>query len=146
MGDDDLLWGGLQTIESFAELAPWLFDHHVIAQLANHNNFSVRSTAASICLDMTQFAPELVPVDILFKLAAYDEDWYVMTPATESLVTIAKSRPAVLRAIFTRLSSQDAGVREHAARAIADIAREKPRILEQEELKQELARLEKMRD
>lgn len=109
-------------------------------------DFSIRSTAASICMDFAQFAADRVPMDILLKLARHDEDWYVMAPAFAALKSMARQRPAVLHVFFRRLHSSDSDVREYAANALADIADEEPEILDPEELKQELSRLKKIGD
>jgi len=144
--DEDLRWGAIITIESFAQLAPWLIDRKLLTRMANHPDFSTRSSAASICFDLAYFAPDRVPVDVLLKLSMHDEDWYVMTPATAALKAMARWRPAVLRVFFSRLRSADPDAREHAAQALADIAREEPELLEREELAHELSRLEQMGD
>jgi len=67
--DEDLLWQALPTIESVAELAPSLVSRHQLGRLASHRNFSVRSTAAAICHDWALNFPQLVPIDMLLKLA-----------------------------------------------------------------------------
>jgi hypothetical protein len=75
--NDNRHWAAIITIESVAQLAPWLFDRALLSRMANHPNFSIRSSAASICMDFAQFAPDRVPVDILLRLATPYEDWYV---------------------------------------------------------------------
>ena len=64
--------------------------------MAAHQNFSVRSSAASICMDLGHSAPALVPLDILLKLVVYDEDWYVEAPAAAALKAMARSFPDIL--------------------------------------------------
>jgi hypothetical protein len=144
--DNDLLWGALLTIESFAQLAPWLFDHELLCQLGSHPDFSVRSMAASICLEFAQFAPDKVPIDLLLKLARFDEDWYVEAPATAALKSLSASRPAVQLVFLKWLHSDDPLEREHAASAIASIARKEPEILDPQELSQEAIRLQQIGD
>lgn len=144
--DDDLRWGALLTIESFAQLAPWLYDRELLFCLGHHPDFSVRSSAASICMDLVNSAPHKVPIDLLLKLARFDEDWYVMAPATAALKALCASRPAIQRVFFNWLHSDDPAEREHAASAIADIAHEEPEILEPGELTQEATRLKEIGD
>ena len=103
--DEDMRWGALQTIECFAELAPWVVDHKLLSRMANHTDFSIRSTAASICMNFAQFAPDRVPMDILLKLARHDEDWYVMAPAFAALKSMARQRPAALHVFFMSLGT-----------------------------------------
>lgn len=144
--DNDLRWGAIQTIESLAELAPWLFDHALLARMANSPIFEIRGLAASICMDFAQFAPDRVPLDIAFRLSRHDEDWYVMAPATAALKAMAKPCPAVLSFFYRRLHDQIPEAREHAAEALADIAEKEPEILDPEDLQRELAYLLRIGD
>jgi hypothetical protein len=81
-------------------------------------------------MNLAQFAPNLVPVELLIKLSVHSEDWYVETPANAALKAMARSMPAVLHTFFTRLHSQDAEKRVHAAHALRDIAKREPEILD----------------
>lgn len=144
--DEDLRWGAIIAIESFAQLAPWLFNHELLSRMANHQDFSIRSSAASICFDLAHFAPDRVPIDVLLKLSTHDEDWYVTTPATAALKAMTRWRPAVLRVFFSRLHSPDPDAREYVAQALADIARTEPEILEPEDLIRAFTNLEQMGD
>lgn len=144
--DMDLRSRATMVIESFAQLAPWLIDRKLLFLMAKHRDFSIRSSAAVICFELAQFAPERVPVDILVRLAMYNEDWYVRSPATAALKAMARSRPAVIRVFFSGLNNSDADSREHASRTIADIAEIDPEILEREELERKLSMLEEMHD
>jgi hypothetical protein len=72
-------------------------------------------------MNLVQFAPDRVPVDLLIKLSDYTEDWYVETPANAAM---ARSMPAVLRIFvlaFLRPRSRDPEERAHAARSLAEI-------------------------
>ncbi|HUA21819.1 MAG TPA: toll/interleukin-1 receptor domain-containing protein [Bryobacteraceae bacterium] len=144
--EDPRLWGALHTIECCVRLAPWLITHKMISRMANHENFSVRSSAASICMDLAHSAPDRVPFDVVAKLSSYDEDWYVETPASSAIKAMARSFPAVLRLFFERLGSTSPEEREHAVDAICDIASEEPEILSVEELDRVLARLRSIGD
>jgi len=144
--DEDIRWGAIQTIESFAELAPWFIDRGLLARMAKHPDFTIRSSAACICMSLAQFAPDRIPMDLLFKLSSPKEDWYVMAPATAALKTMARKRPSILQYFFMQLQSPDADVREHAAHSLADIAQREPEILDPKKLEQELARLEQAND
>ncbi len=128
--NEDLLWSALHTIECYAELAPSQFDHAILSRMASHQNFSVRSAAAAICMRWAQFAPDRIPVDLLLALSVYDEDWYVEAPANAALKSMARSVREILGVFFVRLRSQAADERAHAARAILEIAQEEPEILD----------------
>jgi hypothetical protein len=142
--DQDLLWEALQTIESCVSLAPQLGNHSTLQKMASHRYFSVRSSAASICMDLANFAPDRVPVDILIRLSVFDEDWYVQAPANAALKTLARSMPGVLRVLFSRLGSDNKDECAHSAAALRDIARTEPDLLDGEELEEHLARIQKM--
>jgi nucleoside phosphorylase len=144
--DEEIIWKALPTIEACADLAPQLVDHAVLSRMAHNPNFSVRSTAASICMDLAQYAPERVPVDLLINLSVYSEDWYVEAPANAALKAIARAMPAVLQIFFSRLSSGDAGARLHAAQTLVEIADKEPEILDPDDLRIGLARLKTLGD
>jgi nucleoside phosphorylase len=139
--DDERFWGASHTIECCARLEPGLATRRVLSRMAGHHSFSVRSTAASICMDLAHSAPDLVPVDILLGLSVYDEDWYVEVPANAALKAMVARFPAVLDVFFARLGSAAAGAREHAAAQILDLARNEPELLDPERLVKEAARL-----
>lgn len=144
--DDDMLWSAMMVIEASAQLCPNLINHEILARMATHRNFIVRSTAATICMEFAQFAPDRVPFDILLDLSKYDEDWYVQSPANAALKSIASSQPAVLYTYYQRLASNDPDERAHAAKALLDIARKEPEILNFSELKQAHTRLVQLGD
>lgn len=144
--DDPRLWGALHIIECCVGLAPWLITHRMISRMAGHENFSVRSSAASICMELAHSASDRVPFDIVAKLSSYDEDWYVETPANSAIKAMAKSFPAVLRLFFQRLHSTAREEREHALDSICDVASKEPEILSVEELKDGLLHLRSIGD
>ncbi len=137
----DIFWSAMATIESCVSLAPRLVDYSVLRKMASHKDFSVRSTAASICMDLANFAPDQVPVDILLKLSVFNEDWYVQAPANAALKTLVRSMPGVLRIFFSRLVSDDPEECAHSAAALRDIASEEPELLDRAELAQHLTRV-----
>jgi hypothetical protein len=139
--DQKLIWRALPTIESCVSLAPWLINYEVLRTMGTHKNISVRSSAASICMDLANFAPDRVPIDILIKLSVYDEDWYVQAPANAALKTLVGSMPGVLRIFYTRIDSSDTDESAHAAAALRDIAATEPELLELAELKRYLKRV-----
>jgi len=144
--NDEECWPILMTLESCIQLAPWLASHELLYRMAKHSDFTVRSSAASVCMDLAQFAPDRVPFDILLRLSMHNEDWYVQAPATAALKSMARSQPAVLEVFLMRLRSADQQARAHAASALADIAEHEPEILKAEYLMSELAQLEKLAD
>ena len=146
LNEGNLRWGAIQTIESIATLAPWMFDHSILARMANHSDFTIRSLAASICMDFAQFAPERVPLDVAFRLSRYDEDWYVMAPALAALKALVRPMPGILGFFYQGLHDNDSQAREHAANAIYDIARHEPDLLDPVDLKSEISYLQQKGD
>jgi hypothetical protein len=144
--NDAMFWPALSTIEMCSDLAPDLLNRSALFQMANHMNFSVRSSAASICMNWAQFAPDRVHVDILLKLSVYDEDWYVQAPANAALRSMASAVPGVLSIFYSRLSSSDIQERAHAAACIADIAEKEPGLLDRDDLEEALAWLTSQSD
>jgi nucleoside phosphorylase len=143
---EEVFWKALGTIEACCEFAPWLLNRQAIFRMAAHENFSVRSSAAFICMNLAQYAPGVVPLDILERLAVHDEDWYVQAPANAALKAMVRSIPATLHIFYSRLHSSDLEEREHAASALADIAKKEPELLDAEQLRSEIARLGKLGD
>jgi hypothetical protein len=144
--DSDLLWSALQTIECCAKLAPSLLDYERLSRMAYHENFSVRSTIASICMELADFAPDRVPLNLLLKLSVFDEDGYVEAPANAALKAMVRSVPAVLQIFYRRLHAATGEERAHAAGAIRDIAMREAYLLSSNRLKQELQQLQELGD
>ena len=57
---------------------------------------------------------------------------------------MVRAVPATLHIFFSRLRSSDAEELEHAASALADIASKEPELLDAEQLRLEIGRLEKL--
>lgn len=144
--NEDLAWGARMTMETLVDLAPELFDRRLLAPMSQSSDFSIRASAASICLILAQFAPDRVPLDVAMKLARYDEDWYVTEPATAALKSICKARRNVLHFFFKNLQDADAQGRAHAARAIRGIAAKEPGILEPDHLQRAIGELRRIGD
>jgi len=144
--DDNRFWGAMHTLESCVRVAPWLISRRQHSQLATHGNFSVRASAASICMDLAHSAPALVPLDILLKLGVYDEDWYVEAPAAAALKAMARSFPEVLNVFFMQLRSTVAEERARAAYHIQNVSEQEPNLLDAERLSQEIRRLRRLKD
>ena len=142
----DLLWQALLTIESVAKLAPSLVGRHQLGRLVSHRDRSVRSTAASICHDWALDFPQLVPIDMLLKLAVPDEDWYVEAPAVAALKTLVRAIPPVLQVFLSSLRSANPDERIHAAQALAEIAEQEPELLDADELKKQFEGLKRAGD
>jgi hypothetical protein len=97
-------------------------------------------------MNLSQFAPDRVPIDILIKLSVYDEDWYVQAPANAALKAMVEPMPNVLHIFVARLRSAEREERVHAARTLADIATKEPHLFKADMLRAELAILERLGD
>jgi len=144
--EDNRFWGAMHTLECCVRMAPWLINRRQLGQLAAHENFSVRATAASICMDLAHSAPALVPLDILLKLAVYDEDWYVEAPAAAALKAMVRSFPEVLNVFFVQLRSTVAEERARAAYHIQTVSEHEPTLLDGERLGKEIQLLKRLKD
>jgi nucleoside phosphorylase len=144
--ESDLFWGATQTLECCVRIAPWLITREQLSRMAQHSNYSVRASAASICMDMAHSSSALVPLDIVMKLSVHDEDWYVQAPANAALKAMARFFPGVLAIFFERLHSRSADERAHAAHQIESISKQDAELLDREELEAELARLRELND
>lgn len=144
--EDNRFWGAMHTLECCLRIAPQLINRRQLNVLATHQNFSVRAVAASICMDMAHSAPALVPLDIVLKLAAYDEDWYVEAPAAAALKAMARTFPEVLNVFFAQLRSTTAEERARAAHHIQDVAEQEPFLVDSERVDTEIQRLERLKD
>jgi hypothetical protein len=144
--DDNLAWGARMTMETLVDLDPDLFDRALLVSMSESSDFSVRASAASICLILAQFAPDRVPLDVAIKLARHDEDWYVTEPATAALKSICKPRRNVLHFFFANLQGPEPQARAHAARALRGIAAKEPEILDAERLLRALRDLRRIGD
>jgi hypothetical protein len=142
--EDESLWPALHVIEMCADLAPSLMNRTKLTRMARHANYTVRSSAASICMDWANFAPSLVPIDLLLKLSVHDEDWYVQAPANAALKTLVRSIPGVLQIFYSRLRGADEEARAHSAACLLGIAETEPELLDRDDLvsaRSELARI-----
>jgi len=114
--------------------------------MGTHNNFSVRSSAASICMHFANTFPDRAPVDLLIKLSVANEDWYVQAPANAALKALAQSTPGVLKIYYERLENENADERALAAYSIHSIASVEPELLDAGALKSALKRLSRKID
>ena len=145
-GEQETVMHALAIVEMCAAAAPYLIARSDIFELAAHKDFSVRSSAASMCMELARVAPDRVPIDVLLRLSRYNEDWYVQAPANAALKALAHRIPAVLHIFLNRLGSEDRDEREHAASQLLSISNEEPEILDPESLERALSDLKKRSD
>ena len=114
-------------LEAVADIDPNLIEIDLIEELANDDDFSVRSSASMILYLLSISVPGVVPVDLVARLAQPEtEDWYVYTPAVSALQELALSRQEAMERIELLARSSDADTRERASSALLDIAGVKP--------------------
>jgi len=134
------------VIECFSSLAPWLFDRPLLFRLGRHPDFGVRSSIAMICYNYAQWAPTLVPVDLVLKLAHHEEDYYVDMPAKAALKYLCRDKTIILREFYNRLNEEDPWAREHAAEFIYEISIKEPEILDGKILTEQINSLDQQTD
>ena len=124
--DNDVCWSVAAVIEFLVQWGPTLVPDDLLLRMSNHRTFSVRSSAAVAYYWLTMSSPERVPAEVVGRLASFDEDWYVMTPATSALVRLARTRPVAIDLLSRQLQSADADTRHHAATALRRVGRQWP--------------------
>lgn len=144
--DDDRFWGASHTLESCVQIAPQLIKRDQLSRMAKHENFTVRASAASICMDLAHSAPALVPLDILLRLSVHNEDWYVEAPANAALKAMVRSFPEVVNVFYSRLRSSIPEERGHAASHIDSLAEQEPELLDAKRLAAEIGGLKRLGD
>jgi nucleoside phosphorylase len=144
--NEDIKWAAIQTVECVLALSPDLLRRGFLIYLASSQDFSLRASAASICMELANSEPTRVPLDVLIPLSRYDEDWYVQAPANAALKAMMGTMPYIYRIFRSRLRSKNSDEREHAASALADIGRTEPEILDAEEIRGEINRLNVIHD
>lgn len=143
---EDLKWAATQVIECVLGLCPDLLSKEDIRYLARHPDFSLRASAASICMEISNVDPSRVPLEILIPLSFYNEDWYVQAPANAALKTMMSTMPNIYRIFRVRLHSGNADEREHAASNLADVARNEAWLLDANDLEAQIKQLRASKD
>jgi hypothetical protein len=121
--DEDTRWKFSYVVEELVLWEPRLVPAEVIEEMSQESFFSVRSSAAVCYYYLAKIDPAAIPLRVLSRLAAYDEDWYVATPATGALLRLARARPVVIDILARDLDHEDAYAREHAAANIRRLAK-----------------------
>lgn len=127
--NEQVRWNVGRVVELLIDWDPELISDDLLGRLAVDDFFSVRSSAAVAYYSLARSAPNRVPVEILGRLANYDEDWYVMTPATSALIRLARTRPVAMDVLARDLDAEDRETRRHAADALRRIGLEHPAAL-----------------
>jgi hypothetical protein len=121
--DEDTRWKFGHIVEELVLWEPRTVPAEIIESMSRDSFFSVRSSAAVCYYYLAALDPAAIPLDVLERLAAHDEDWYVSTPATGALLRLARARPVVIDILARNLDHKDAYAREYAAAAIQRLAR-----------------------
>jgi predicted nucleic acid-binding protein len=121
--DEENRWKYSLLVEELILWEPKIVPEEILENMSKDKSFSVRSSAAVCYYYLSALEPASVPLDLLEKLAAYDEDWYVNTPATSALLRLARTRPVVLDILAKNLEHEDASAREFSAAALKRLAK-----------------------
>jgi hypothetical protein len=120
--DEDTRWKFSFLVEELVLWEPRLVPSDVLEKMSRDSFFSVRSSVAVCYYYLARLDPAEVPLGTLSQLAAYDEDWYVATPATGALLRLARVRPVVIDIIARNLDHKDPQAREYSAATIKRLA------------------------
>jgi hypothetical protein len=132
--NEDTRWVAGLMLEEILEYDSALIPIEAIVKMSRDESFFVRS-AASVCLfTLANIAPSLVPLDIVIKLSAPDEDWYVFTPALATLKTLAHRMPRALDTIFRIAQSKNEDEAEYGIAALLEIVINDPKVIDKESL------------
>jgi hypothetical protein len=114
------------VIEFFIQWDPLIVPSDLLLRLSNDSFASVRGCAAVSYYFRSISSPDTVPVEVLGRLAAHGEDWYVFTPAVNALVQLAKTRRAAVEALAQGLMVNDSNAHTHAAMGLRKLLRVTP--------------------
>lgn len=133
--DEETRWRFAIVVEAMILWEPDLVPLSVIESMSKDPCFSVRSSASMCYYHLARLSPASVPLDVLRRLAAFDEDWYVNTPAVAALQRLARSRPIIVDIFAQDLSHKEKEAREYAASAIRTLVQTEPDLVASELLK-----------
>jgi hypothetical protein len=105
--DDEKRWVASMFIEEIIEYDSNLVSLNILLKMAEDKFFSVRSAAAVCFYALAEICPGKVPLDILYKLASINEDWYVNTPAIATFQTLSHIMPRAFDLLFDMATSYD---------------------------------------
>jgi hypothetical protein len=116
--DEDTRWKAANVVEEILLWDPKMVSQEIIENMSKDRSFAVRSSAAVCYYYLAVIDPASVSLDILSKLAAYNEDWYVATPAKGALLRLARARPVVIDILARDLENKDVSAQESSAATI----------------------------
>jgi len=119
--DDNARWNAGIVVEFLVEWSPLVVPNDLLVLMSEDTSFSVRSSAAVSYCQLALMSPQSVPLDVLARLASYDEDWYVQTPATSALLLLARARWAAPELLARGIDDEDPDVRAYAASALKQL-------------------------
>jgi len=126
---DDVRWNAALAVEFLVQWDPQKIPAELLLTMTADPFFSVRSSAAVSYYHLAGMSPAVVPVEVLGRLASVSEDWYVMTPATSTLLRLARTRPVAVEILARAITHDNKDAREHAAHALERLAKADPAAL-----------------
>ena len=111
------------VLEAINRLDSSLIGNDVVEELGNSDDFTTRSSAATLLWDRAEVAPDSVPLGLLGRLALPStEDWYVQAPAMAATKQLLLHRRAARIVLDTLAASVYADDRYAVAAALLDVA------------------------
>lgn len=124
--NEETRWNAALVVEFLVQWDPLKVPPEILLTMSNDPFFSVRSSSAVSYYHLAGFSPASVPMEVVGRLAAAHEDWYVNTPATSALVRLARTRAVAVEVLARGISNEDNYVRDHAADALGRVANVAP--------------------
>jgi hypothetical protein len=107
--DDEVRWNAALVVEFLVQWDPQKIPAELLLTMTADPFFSVCSSAAVSYYHLAGMSPDVVPVEVLGRLASVFEDWYVMTPATSALLRLARTRPVAVEILARAITHEDKG-------------------------------------
>jgi len=127
--DDEVRWNAALVVEFLVQWDPRKIPAELLLMMTTDPFFSVRSSAAVSYYHLAASSPDVVPVEVLGRMASVFEDWYVMTPATSALLRLARTRHVAVEVLAGTISHESTKARDHAAYALGRLANVNPAAL-----------------
>lgn len=129
---DEVRWNAALVVEFLVQWDPQKIPAELLLTMTADPFFSVRSSAAVSYYHLAGTSPDVVPAEMLGRMASVFEDWYVMTPATSALLRLARTRPVAVEILARAITHENKDARDHAAHALERLAKADPAALRED--------------
>jgi len=127
---EDERWVAGLLLEEVIGFDSRLVPRDKILKMSRDKSFSVRSASAVCLFALANLSPGEVPLDVVVRLASPDEDWYVYTPAVNTLKTLAHRSPRALDFLIAMSLSDDEDWAQQGIFVLFDVVTNDPSIVD----------------